>query len=171
MQDRPFVLLFRELCAQGRQVIEQVQRLSNRDFVIDDKDNWSAVRNALQKLILTEYMRRTHNVPPCATLEDLSLEGATVSICLLVSLKRERRCETACAARLAQLIVRRAVSRAPSTFGGSPRSVFAILLPDHLVHVVHGKTLGRNMDVRSNRDLRPAGLARLPLGHPLGIIE
>ena len=40
-------------------------------------------------------------------------------MCLFVSLKRARRCETACAARLVQLIVRRAVSRAPSTFGGS----------------------------------------------------
>src|SRR5262245_11160364 len=64
-------------------------------------------------------MRQTHNAPPCATLEDLSLEGTTVSMCLFVSLKRASRCETASAARLVQLIVRRAVSRAPSTFGGS----------------------------------------------------
>src|SRR5215470_513234 len=64
-------------------------------------------------------MRQTHNVPPGATLEDASLEGATVSIRLLVSLKRAWRCETASAARLVQLIVRRAVSHAPSTFGGS----------------------------------------------------
>src|SRR5215510_4148167 len=63
-------------------------------------------------------MSQTHNVPPGATLEDLSLEGATVSICLFVSAKRAPRCETASAARLVQLIVRRAVSRAPSTFGG-----------------------------------------------------
>src|SRR5262252_9447997 len=64
-------------------------------------------------------MRQTHNVPPGATLEDPSLERATVSTRLLVSLKRARRCETASAARLVQLIVRRAVSHAPSTFGGS----------------------------------------------------
>src|SRR5215469_12527423 len=64
-------------------------------------------------------MRQTHNVPPGATLEDLSLEGATLSICLFVSPKRAPRFETASAARLVQLIVRRAVSRAPSTFGGS----------------------------------------------------
>src|SRR5215469_14853020 len=64
-------------------------------------------------------MRQTHNVPPGATLEDPPLEGATVSIPLLVSLKRAQRCETASAARLVQLIVRRAVSHAPSTFGGS----------------------------------------------------
>src|SRR5215469_3336232 len=35
------------------------------------------------------------------------------------SVKRAWRCETASAARLVQLIVRRAVSHAPSTFGGS----------------------------------------------------
>src|SRR5215831_3034112 len=64
-------------------------------------------------------MRQTHNVPPGATLEDPPLEGATVSIGLLVSLNRARRCETASAARSLQQIVRRAVSRAPSTFGGS----------------------------------------------------
>src|SRR5215475_6671343 len=64
-------------------------------------------------------MCRTHNVPPGATLEDSSLEGATVSIRLFVSLKKAERCETASAARLVQLIVRRAVSHAPSTFGGS----------------------------------------------------
>src|SRR5215469_16060625 len=64
-------------------------------------------------------MRQTHNVPPGATLEDPSLEGATVSIRLLVSLKRAWRCETASAARSLQQIVRRTVSRAPSTFGGS----------------------------------------------------
>ena len=76
-------------------------------------------------------MRQTHNVPPCATLEDLSLEGTTVSMCLLVSLKRAWTCETASAARLVQLIVRRAVSRAPSTFGGSAdnmrRQVLALM--------------------------------------------
>src|SRR5215471_8399895 len=64
-------------------------------------------------------MRQTHNVPPGATLEDPPLEGATVSIGLLVSLKREWKCETAFAARSLLQIVRRAVSRAPSTFGGS----------------------------------------------------
>src|SRR5215470_2625250 len=64
-------------------------------------------------------MRQTHNVPPRSTLEDLSLQGTTVSMCLFVSLKRAWRRETASAARLVQLIVRRAVSRAPSTFGGS----------------------------------------------------
>jgi len=42
-----------------------------------------------------------------------------VSIRLFVSLKRAQRCETASAARLVQLIVRRAVSHAPSIFGGS----------------------------------------------------
>src|SRR5215510_2561521 len=76
-------------------------------------------------------MRQTHNAPPCATLEDLSLEGTTVSMCLFVSLKRASRCETASAARLVQLIVRRAVSRAPSTFGGSAdnmrRQVLALM--------------------------------------------
>src|SRR5215469_5043546 len=74
-------------------------------------------------------MRQTHNVPPCATLEDLSLEGATVSMCLFASLKRTRRCETASAARLVQLIVRRAVSRAPSTFGGSADNMRRQVLP------------------------------------------
>src|SRR5215469_4299091 len=64
-------------------------------------------------------MRQTHNVPPGATLEDPPLEGATVSTGLLVTLKRALRCETASAARSLQQIVRRAVSRAPSTFGGS----------------------------------------------------
>src|SRR5215468_1809068 len=64
-------------------------------------------------------MRQTHNVPPGAIFEDPPLEKATVSIPLLVSLKRAQRCETASAARLVQLIVRRAVSHAPSTFGGS----------------------------------------------------
>src|SRR5262252_1282340 len=68
-------------------------------------------------------MRQTHTVPPCATLEDLSLEGTTVSMCLFVSLKRARRCVTASAARLVQLIVRRAVLRAPSTFGGSADNI------------------------------------------------
>src|SRR5262245_60515703 len=63
-------------------------------------------------------MSQTHNVSPGATLEDLFPEGAIVSICLFVSPKRAPRCETASAARLVQLIVRRAVSRAPSTFGG-----------------------------------------------------
>src|SRR5262247_1967177 len=76
-------------------------------------------------------MSQTHNVPPGATLEDLSLEGATVSICLFVSPKRAPRCETASAARLVQLVVRRAVSRAPSTFGGSAdnmrRQVLALM--------------------------------------------
>src|SRR5215471_2552761 len=64
-------------------------------------------------------MRQTHNVPPEATLEDSSPEGATVSIRLFVSLERVERCETASAARLVQLIVRRAVSHAPSTFAES----------------------------------------------------
>src|SRR5215469_10597354 len=65
-------------------------------------------------------MRQTHNAPPGATIEDPPfLEGATVSIRLLVSLKRAWRCETASAARSVQQIVRRAVLRAPSTFGGS----------------------------------------------------
>src|SRR5215472_13550359 len=77
-------------------------------------------------------MRQTHNVPPCATLQDLSLEGTTVSMCLFVSLKRARRCETASAARLVQEIVRRAVSRAPSTFGESAdnirRQVLALMM-------------------------------------------
>src|SRR5215472_19096435 len=63
-------------------------------------------------------MRQTHNVPPGATLEAPPLEGATFSTRLLVSLERAWRCETASAARLVQLIVRRAVSHAPSTFGG-----------------------------------------------------
>ena len=64
-------------------------------------------------------MRQTHKLPLGATLEDVSLEGSTVAICLLVSPKRAQRCETASAARLVQLIVRRAVSHAPSIFGGS----------------------------------------------------
>src|SRR5215475_8772117 len=64
-------------------------------------------------------MRQTHNVPPGTTLEGAFVEGTTVSICLVVSLKRAQRCETTSAARLVQLIVRRAVSHAPSTFGGS----------------------------------------------------
>src|SRR5215472_17809272 len=64
-------------------------------------------------------MRQTHNVPPGATVEDSFPDGATFSTRLLVSLKRAWRCETASAARLVQLIVRRAVSHAPSTFGGS----------------------------------------------------
>ena len=64
-------------------------------------------------------MRQTHSVPPGTALEDPPLEGTTISIRLPVSLKRAWRCETASAARLVQLIVRRAVSRAPSTFGGS----------------------------------------------------
>src|SRR5215469_17792658 len=68
-------------------------------------------------------MRQTHNVPPGATFEAPTLEGATVSIGLLVSLKRAWRCETASAARLVQLIVRRAVSHAPSTFGGSADNI------------------------------------------------
>src|SRR5215472_11846752 len=76
-------------------------------------------------------MRQIHNVPPRATLEDPPLEGATVSIPLFVSTKRARRCETASAARLLQQIVRRAVSRAPSTFGGSAdnmrRQVLALM--------------------------------------------
>src|SRR5215469_9215300 len=64
-------------------------------------------------------MRQTHNVPPGATVEDSFPDGAMVSIRLFVSLKRAQRCETASAARLVQLIVRRAVSHAPSIFGGS----------------------------------------------------
>src|SRR5215469_10258493 len=65
-------------------------------------------------------MRQTHNAPPGATLEDPPfLEGATVSIRLLVSLKRASRCETVSAARSLQQIVRLAVLRAPSTLGGS----------------------------------------------------
>src|SRR5262252_2183291 len=64
-------------------------------------------------------MRQTHNVPPGATVEDSFPDGAMVSIRLFVSPKRAQRCETASAARLLQLIVRRAVSHAPSTFGGS----------------------------------------------------
>src|SRR5215471_11767726 len=68
-------------------------------------------------------MRQTHNVPPGATLEDPPLEGATVSIRLLVSVKRAWRCETASAARSVQQIVRRAVLRAPLTFGGSADSM------------------------------------------------
>src|SRR5262252_2093773 len=68
-------------------------------------------------------MSQTHDVAPGATLAGLSLQGATVSVCLFVSRRRARRCETASAARLVQQIVRRAVSRAPSTFGGSADNI------------------------------------------------
>jgi hypothetical protein len=43
-----------------------------------------------------------------------------------------------------------------------PRSVLAVLFPDHLVHVVHRKPVLRNMDIRFNYDLGPAGVACLP---------
>src|SRR5208337_5426229 len=52
-----------------------------------------------------------------------------------------------------------------------PRSVLAILLPDCLVNVVHPKAVRRDMDIRINHDLGPAGLPRLPLRHALGVIE
>src|SRR5271157_770588 len=52
-----------------------------------------------------------------------------------------------------------------------PRSVLAILLPNHLVNVVHRKAARRNMDICFNHDLGPAGLPRLPFRHPLGVIE
>src|SRR6516225_8133612 len=69
-------------------------------------------------------MRQAHDdVPPRATFEDPPLEGATVSIRLFVSLKRAQSCETASAARSLQRIVRLAVWRAPSTFGGSAASM------------------------------------------------
>src|SRR5215469_5644373 len=64
-------------------------------------------------------MRQTHNVPPGATVEDSFPDGAMVSIRLFVSLKSAPSCKTASAARLVQLIVRRAVSHAPSIFGRS----------------------------------------------------
>src|SRR5215470_16924635 len=76
-------------------------------------------------------MRQTHKVPPGATLEDCFLEAAIVSIRIFVSLKRTRSCETASDARLLQQIVRRTVSRAPSTFGRSAdnmrRQVLALI--------------------------------------------
>ena len=52
-----------------------------------------------------------------------------------------------------------------------PRSVLAVLLPDRLVHVIHPKAARRDMDIGINHDLGPAGLARLPLHHSLGVIE
>ena len=52
-----------------------------------------------------------------------------------------------------------------------PRSVLAVLLPDHLANVVHSKPARRNMDIGINHDFGPAGLPRLPLRHPLGVIE
>src|SRR5208337_847231 len=41
-------------------------------------------------------------------------------------------------------------------------SVLAVLLPDHLVNIVHRKPVGRDMDIRFNHDLAPSGLPRLP---------
>src|SRR5215469_4384503 len=64
-------------------------------------------------------MSQTHNVPPGVTFEDPVVDGATVVIALSVSPRRVLSRETASAARLLPRIVRRAVSRAPSTFGGS----------------------------------------------------
>src|SRR6266404_1702521 len=52
-----------------------------------------------------------------------------------------------------------------------PRSVLAVLLPDHLVDVVYFKPVRRNMNIGINHDLGSAGLLRLPLRHPLGVIE
>ena len=51
------------------------------------------------------------------------MEAGAVGITLSVSPKRSLNCETASAARLLARIIRRAVSRAPSTFVGSAASM------------------------------------------------
>src|SRR5215831_9900030 len=76
-------------------------------------------------------MFQTHRVLSEVGIEEPFMDGATVSTLLFTSLTRSRRCETASAARLLQRIIRRAVSRAPSTFGGSAdnmrRQVLALI--------------------------------------------
>src|SRR5260370_10461463 len=52
-----------------------------------------------------------------------------------------------------------------------PRSVLAVLLPDHLVNVVHPKPVRWNMNIGLNHELASAPLLRLPLRHPLGVIR
>jgi len=76
-------------------------------------------------------MFQTHRVLSEVGIEEPFMDGATVSTLLFTSLTRSRRCETASAARLLQRIVRRAVSRAASTFGESAdnmrRQVLALM--------------------------------------------
>src|SRR5215467_12618195 len=68
-------------------------------------------------------MRWTHNLSPLTVVDDPFRDGAIVWMPLFVPLSKARSCETASAARLLQEIARRAVSRAPSTFGGSAASL------------------------------------------------
>src|SRR5262249_5373033 len=68
-------------------------------------------------------MCQTHRVPPVAAGEDPFIKGVMASVLLLVSVKGAWSCETASAARLLARIVRRAILRAPSRFGGSSASM------------------------------------------------